>query len=132
MLNLRWVAILIGLTILYGCSGSSNNMPAAPTPLTPVDVPALSVLGAPFDAAKVSTTECANPTDPAITGLASSARFPKSVGAFRVWPSSGANTPSDFQTPLQLRADQHGGFVVSHMTNLNGAMFQITADGSKS
>ena len=132
MFKLRWVAFLIALTILYGCSGSSNNIPVAPPPLTPSEVPSLSALGAPFDAAKVSTTECANPTDPAITGLASSARFPKSVGTFRAWPSSGANTPSDFQTPLQLRANQSGGFVVSHMTNLNGAMFQIAADGSKS
>ena len=132
MFKLRWVAFLIALTILYGCSGSSNNIPAAPTPPTPSEVPSLSVLSAPFDAAKVSTAECANPTDPAITGPASSARFPKSVGTFRAWPSSGANTPSDFQTPLQLRANKSGGFVVSHMTNLNGAMFQIAADGSKS
>ena len=124
--------ILIVVICLFGCGGSANNTPKAPKPPTPSEVPSLSLLGASFNDNKVSVTECANPTDPVNTGPAHSARFPKSVGTFRTWPSSGTNTALDYLSPLQMRSDQSGGFLVSHATNLNGAMFQIATDGTKS
>ena len=132
MTKFRCLAVILGLALLCGCSGSADNTGKQTSPLFPGVVPSLSVLGSPVDATKVLATECANPVDPANTGAASIARYPKSVGTFRGWPSSGANAALDYASPLQMRADQSGGFVVSHATKLSGAMFQIAADGAKS
>jgi hypothetical protein len=49
----------------------------------------------------------------------------------RGWPSRGTSDPADYRTPLQLRSDRAGGFVVSHYTDANGAMFHIAANGDK-
>ena len=119
------------IAMVYGlasCGGSgSGNTVALPTQKTGT----LQAIGKSYDPATVLATACTNPLDPAITGLAAQARYPKATGVFRGWPSAGSNTPLDYRTPLQLRSDRAGGFIVSHSTDLNGAMFQVGADGKK-
>jgi hypothetical protein len=119
------IAMVYGLASC-GDSGSVNTV-APPSQKTGT----LQAIGKSYDPATVLSTACTNPLDPAKMGLAAQARYPKASGVFRGWPSTGSNTPSDYGTPLQLRSDRADGFVVSHATNLNGAMFQVGADGGK-
>ena len=116
--------------ILAGCGGGSD--PAAPvvTP-PPVAAAALQMVGAPADANTVIATVCADPFALATVGRAATVRYPKSAAAFRGWPNP-TGGPADYGTPMQMRSARAGGYVVSHSTDANGAMFQVAASGDKS
>ena len=124
----HWAASIAMLYALAACSGSGSG--TSSDPVTPT-IGTLQAIGKPYDPSTVLATACALPLDPAKTGLAAQARYPKASGVFRGWPSAGSNTPSDYGTPLQLRSDRADGFVVSHATDLSGAMFRVDANGNK-
>ncbi len=117
--------------LLAGCGGGGDSQPIVVPPPPAPPVAMLQAVGAAADATTVVATACAAPLDIPIAGKADLARYPKANGVFRGWYSPGT-PPVDYATPLQLRADRAGGFVVSHWTNANGAMFKIAANGDKS
>ncbi len=125
------MACVVALSaLLAGCGGGdSDPVVVPPPPAAPVSV--LQPVGAAADITTVVATACAAPLDAPIIGRADVARYPKANGVFRGWPSPGT-PPVDYATPLQLRADRSGGFVVSHWTDAKGAMFKIAANGDKS
>lgn len=63
---------------------------------------------------------------------AAQARYTRVDGALRGWSSGGLGAPTDLATPLQMRGDRAGGWLVSHRTDAGGAMFRIAASGEKS
>ena len=106
-------------------------MALPPTPPPIAIVPMLQPVGAPADGNTVVATECAAPTAVPIIGKADMARYPNANGVFRGWPAQGVPAVN-YASPLQLRADRAGGFIVSHWTDANGAMFKVAANGDKS
>ena len=121
--------IFVVATFVTGCSGSGDSpmlMPMAEKPAELIEI------GAASDNSAVLVTECANALDAAKVGTARVARYPKSAGVFRGWPSYHPNRPYDYKSPLQLRSDRVGGFIASHYTDLFGGMFRISANGDKS
>lgn len=125
-------AAIVLVQILASCSSSGNGNTSLPPAQ---EIGTLQEVGKPYDPNTVLAPVCANPLDPAKLGPAPGARYPKTTNVFRGWPSPppfGGTMPLDYYVPLQLRSDRAGGFVVSHYTDLNGAMFQVSANGDKS
>lgn len=116
-------------TLVAGCGGTGDRPTSIPTAVKPSE---LIEIGATSDTSAVLVTECSNALDAAKVGTARAARYPKSAGVFRGWPSYHPNTPHDYKSPLQLRSDRLGGFIASHSTDKLGGMFRISANGDKS
>ena len=128
--SVRRLAAAIAIVALLAACGGSGSGPSTSTVAPPAAV--LAEIGAAPPAGTVTATECASPDAPAVTGAGASARYPRSAGIFRGWPSGGTGIASDDATPLQLRGDRAGGYIASHRTGEGGAMFRITAAGDKS
>ena len=119
--------------MLASCGGGdgAGGADATAPPPPPQAVPALQMVGAPVDANAVNAPVCATPYAVATVGPAATVRYPASTGSFRGWPSPSGDAVV-YGSPIQVRTDRAGGFVVSHNTDANGAMFRVAANGDKS